>query len=148
MSMKKLIFILLILAGCSAPPPDVELLKKALVKTDQDFSQMSMDKGMRAAFTFYAADDVIKLREGKFPVFGKKDLEAYLQKIPDSLIHLRWAPVKSDVDGTIGYTFGKWEMRLAVPDTLMYGVYVTIWKKQADGTWKYVLDGGNSTPKQ
>jgi ketosteroid isomerase-like protein len=146
--MKKLIFILLILAGCTAAPPDTALLKKELMKTDQDFSQMSMDKGMRAAFLYYVADDVIKLREGKFPIFGKKDLEADLKFLPDSLIHLRWVPVKADVDGSLGYTFGKWEMRLALPDTTMFGVYVTIWKKQDDGSWKYVLDGGNSTPKQ
>jgi ketosteroid isomerase-like protein len=146
--MKKLIFILLILAGCTAAPPETEILKKEVMKTDQDFSKMSMEKGMRAAFLFYAAEDVIKIREGKFPIFGKKELEDDLQNLPDSLIHLRWAPVKADVNGNLGYTFGKWEMRLAIPDTMMYGTYVTVWKKQENGTWKYVLDAGNSTPKQ
>jgi len=146
--MKRLLLLLLVLAGCTATPPDREQLKKDLMKTDEDFSRMSMDKGMRAAFIYYTADDVIKLREGKFPLFGKKELADDLKDLPDSMIHLRWAPVKADVDGSLGYTFGKWEMRLAVPDTMMYGVYITIWKKQADGTWKYVLDGGNGTPKQ
>jgi len=32
-------------------------------------------------------------------------------------------------------------------DTVIYGVYVSIWKKQKDGSWKYILDGGNTTPK-
>jgi hypothetical protein len=27
-----------------------------------------------------------------------------------------------------------------------YGVYVTVWKKQSDNSWKFVLDGGNDTP--
>jgi hypothetical protein len=33
-------------------------------------------------------------------------------------------------------------------DTVEYGNYVTIWKRFPDGRWKYVLDGGNDTPKQ
>lgn len=28
-----------------------------------------------------------------------------------------------------------------------YGKYNTIWKKQRDGTWKVVLDMGNSSPE-
>ncbi len=30
--------------------------------------------------------------------------------------------------------------------TTTYGNYVTVWKRQPDGKWKYVLDGGNTTP--
>lgn len=145
--MKKLIIALLFLAACTPPPPNSELLKEEVLKTDRDFSQMSLDSGMRAAFLHYCADDLIKLRQDTFPLFGKQELQNDLKNLPDSLIRLRWEPVKAEASGTLGYTFGKWEMRLAVPDTLMYGVYVTIWRKQPDGTWKYVLDGGNSTPR-
>ena len=28
-----------------------------------------------------------------------------------------------------------------------YGKYVTIWKKQADGSWKVAMDTGNSSPE-
>jgi hypothetical protein len=27
-----------------------------------------------------------------------------------------------------------------------YGNYMSVWKKQDDGSWKFVLDGGNTTP--
>jgi len=117
------------------------------MKTDADFSQMSEEKGMREAFAYYAAEDVIKMREGAFPIFGRQDLIRYLRQVPDSLVRLRWVPVKADVSGDLGYTFGKWEMWVGGKDTLMYGSYVTIWKRQENGSWKYVLDGGNSTPK-
>jgi ketosteroid isomerase-like protein len=33
-------------------------------------------------------------------------------------------------------------------DTTMYGDYVTVWQKQADGSWKYVADTGNDTPHE
>jgi ketosteroid isomerase-like protein len=32
--------------------------------------------------------------------------------------------------------------RLAV-----YSKYLTVWKKQRDGNWRYVVDGGNSRPQ-
>jgi ketosteroid isomerase-like protein len=142
-----LFIFLLFLTACTTSRPDPELLKQELMKTDQDFSQMSMDKGMREAFIFYCADDVIKLRDNAFPIFGKQQLVDDLKNLPDSTVRLRWAPVKAEADGTIGYTFGKWELRLAAPDTMLYGVYITVWRKMPDGKWKYVLDGGNSTPK-
>jgi ketosteroid isomerase-like protein len=28
-------------------------------------------------------------------------------------------------------------------DTTIFGTYTSIWKKQSDGTWKFVLDTGN-----
>jgi ketosteroid isomerase-like protein len=30
-----------------------------------------------------------------------------------------------------------------VKDTIIYGTYISIWKKQSDGNWKFVLDSGN-----
>jgi ketosteroid isomerase-like protein len=29
-----------------------------------------------------------------------------------------------------------------------HGFYVTIWKKQADGSWKYVFDTGTDGPEE
>jgi ketosteroid isomerase-like protein len=143
--MKKLLVLLLLLAACSHRP-DPAFDSKQLLKTDQDFSQMAMEKGMKAAFLFYADNDVIKMREGNIPLFGIKELQQSLEKVPDGLVHLQWVPVKAEASGNLGYTFGKWEMRITGKDTIEYGTYVTIWKRQENGNWKYVLDAGNSTP--
>jgi ketosteroid isomerase-like protein len=48
--------------------------------------------------------------------------------------------------GDIGYTLGHWETVLRTPvgdSTLGRGHYVTLWRRQPDGTWKVALDIGN-----
>jgi ketosteroid isomerase-like protein len=144
---KKLFILLLILAGCHYSPPDEHQLVMELIKTDKDFNQMSMESGMKKAFLFYAADSVIMPREGKLPLFGIKELKAHLETVPDQQIHLQWVPLKAEASGNIGYTFGKWELRVTGKDTVECGTYVTCWKKFPNGNWKFVLDCGQNTPK-
>jgi len=43
----------------------------------------------------------------------------------------------------MGYTYGIYALALNQNDSLSFGTYVSIWKKQKDGTWKFVLDSGN-----
>ena len=144
---KKIFLLLLILSACAHSRMDKKHLEKELIKTDQDFSQMSVEKGMKAAFLCYAADSVIMLRQGNFPILGKAELIKHFKTFPDKQIHLSWVPVIAEASGDLGYTFGKWELRFTGKDTVEYGTYVTIWKKFPVGKWKYVLDGGNDTPK-
>jgi ketosteroid isomerase-like protein len=143
---KRLFFVLLIFTAC-VHTKDSKFLEKELMKTDQDFSLMSVEKGMKEAFINYAADSVIMLRQGKLPLFGKAELIKSLNSRPDNQVHLRWVPVVAEASGNLGYTFGKWELRVTGKDTVEYGTYVTVWKKFPDGKWRYVLDGGNDTPK-
>lgn len=49
--------------------------------------------------------------------------------------------------GELGYTVGQYTITVTGEDgerSVEKGKYVTIWRKQADGSWKVVLDGGNS----
>lgn len=62
---------------------------------------------------------------------------------------ITWQPLMVDVsaDGTLGYTWGRYEYRPAVPADGQpaaphVGIYLTIWKRQSDGSWKFVFDGG------
>ncbi|MCW3082736.1 MAG: hypothetical protein JWP12_102 [Bacteroidetes bacterium] len=114
---------------------------------------MCMDKGMQEAFIKYAADDVVKLRPGEAPIMNKPDLEKmFAEHAQDGVLKFQWTPVKADIaaSGDLGYTFGNWSIFVpsdgTTRDTTIYGNYISIWKKQTDGSWKYVLDGGNSTP--
>src|SRR5690349_20881860 len=102
---------------------------------------------MATAFIQYAADEVIKPNPNRQPIVGKEALVKFFEGAKQDF-ELTWEPLKADVDGSIGYTFGNWFLKTKTPDlrdTTLYGNYVSIWKKQGDGTWKYVLDTGNPT---
>lgn len=136
-----------ILVGCTSlqKKPDTT----ELISIDLEFSNMSVDKGLFTAFLHYAGDSVIKLREGKFPIIGKKEMALIYQSSSDSGLVLKWKPLRAEISmsNDLGYTFGEWELYLKEKDTTLYGNYVSIWKKQADGSWKYILDTGVNTPK-
>ena len=128
-----------------------ERLKLSLINTDKDFYKASLINGTGRAFIDFADTDVVLLRQNKFPLTGKKALEQSYMNDDTSRTPLKWEPVKAEVspDGKLGYTFGTWEYN-TIDKTgkaiSSYGNYVTIWRKQKDGTWKYVLDGGSNTP--
>jgi ketosteroid isomerase-like protein len=123
-----------------------------LIRVDKSFSDFSLKNGFANAFMAYADDNVIKLTSNSYPIIGKKDLVSQFSKIAISNHNvLTWTPLKAEIaqSGDLGYTFGNYQFRVkltADKDTIYYGNYVSIWKKQKDGNWKYVLDGGNATP--
>ena len=157
--MKKLscISALLVMAACGNKEQNNTVATKAdpsqLVMVDKEFSKMSAEKGLKAAFLYYAADSAIKLRNKEFPVIGKDEIKKMFEEDPaGNQTTLTWTPVRAEIGAAndLGYTFGNWKMRIddstsATSDTF-YGNYITIWKKQPDGSWKWVLDGGNNTP--
>ena len=122
--------------------------EKELIKTDMEFSEKSVKDGMSAAFIAYADEDVILMRDKQFPILGIKELKEYYSNIKSGNAKLEWSPVKAEVSrsGELGYTFGNWIYSTKNSKDTVYGNYVTIWKKQKDSSWKFVLDGGNTTP--
>jgi hypothetical protein len=63
---------------------------------------------------------------------------------------LAWQPIfaRVSIAGDLGYTTGPWEYKDNIKDEKPsgYGNFVTVWKKQADGSWKFVVDLGISHP--
>jgi len=148
--MRKLaLFSLVILFSCSTQEEKTKEAKKEILSTDRAFSAMSSEKGMHEAFLYYAATDAIKLQEGRFPVIGSENLRESFEGISDSTFRLTWEPVKVEVSQScdLGYTFGNWELDDFQHGLIRYGNYITIWRKQKDGTWRWILDGGNATPR-
>lgn len=115
--------------------------------TELAFSKLCVEKGMAESFTFYADKDVIKLNEGQFPIIGKDSLIASFPGKSPQPFTLEWYPLKVEVSKSadLGYTFGNWTFTNPKGEK-SFGNYLTVWKKQKDGTWKFLLDGGNSTP--
>lgn len=124
-------------------------LKDTIMQVDRDFSKMSVEKSISEAFINYAAEDVVLMREKEFPIVGYDSLKRYYEKRKFSKAKLSWEPLKAEVNGDLGYTFGSWQLDAKADDgsdTTVFGLYSTVWKKQPDGSWKYVLDCGNVTP--
>lgn len=72
--------------------------------------------------------------------------------LDDPKLKLVWEPDTAVVaaSGDIGYTIGRSQVRETHPDGSVTvrssGRYLTIWRRQPDGSWKVELDTGNSDP--
>jgi ketosteroid isomerase-like protein len=115
-----------------------------LLQTDRDFSAMSEQEGMFDAFLFFIADDGVILRDNAFPARGKSTLGEYYAGKSDTSFVLTWEPLFGNISagGDLGYTYGIYSSRVKATGEVSKGTYVSIWKKQPDGSWKFVLDSG------
>lgn len=149
--MKK-VFLPALLCGClfSCGPQDKKKEglghndKLRMMDTDRAFSKLSEKKGMKYAFMEYIDSNGVLLRPDHLPLLGADAIDFLVQQ-NDSSFTLKWEPKSGVVasSGDLGYTYGIYVLKPATKDTLLYGTYVSIWKRQADGNWKFVLDTGN-----
>ncbi len=145
--MKKLLFVLALLAPLSfQAAPDKEKLKHEVAAMEDVFCAMAQEKGLLAAFSHFAAPDVAFIDTDPRKFRGQA---AVVERIgPDQPGEkLTWAASFTDVadDGTLGYNYGRYESRHPGPDgkdVVRGGWFLTIWKKQPDGSWRYVMDNG------
>jgi ketosteroid isomerase-like protein len=139
----------LLLVACQATD-NSETLRLQVLETDRNFNRLAQEKGIAEAFIFYADEQVVKSTPGKQPIVGKFALMESFKKNPPGAVKLRWSPLKAEASGKLGYTFGGYELRTRTVDgqrdTVLYGTYVTIWKRKNDSSWRYVVDTGNPTP--
>jgi ketosteroid isomerase-like protein len=117
-----------------------------VVEAEHAFAQRSIDKGMKPAFLAFAAPDgVVVNRRG--PVNA---IETWSQREPAPTGLLTWWPTYADVSraGDMGWTTGPFEFREKPSDEKPAdtGHYFTVWRKQPDGSWKWVLDLGIRHP--
>jgi len=120
-----------------------------MVKTEQAFSKTAEEKNTRDAFMAFIADDGLLFRPGA--VNGKKWMIEHPVPPSDKKPLLAWQPAFAGMamSGDMGFTTGPWEFKGDIKDEKPsgYGHFVTVWKKQTDGSWKFVVDLGISHPK-
>jgi ketosteroid isomerase-like protein len=113
--------------------------------TDLDFAARSQKSGAGVAFREFAAPDGAQIGTARSEITcGRDDVAEGVAPLgPGALI---WAPRVADAapSGDLAFTSGDAIIHLG-KDT-SYSNYLTVWKRQADGTWRFVADGGNSAP--
>jgi ketosteroid isomerase-like protein len=146
--MKKILHFFLLLAPLTVDAAlDKEKLKQEVAGMEDAFCAMAQEKGLLAAFSHFAAPDVAFIDTDPRKFHGH---EAVVERIgPDQPgVKLTWSASFTDVadDGTLGYNYGRYESRRPGADgkeIVRGGWFLTIWKKQPDGSWRYVMDNGS-----
>ncbi len=138
------VFIIILIVNISCVKETKKYTTGILMQTDRDFSAMSVKEGMFKAFLFYVADSGVFLRNNSYPEVGRNRLQERFAGKSDTSFILSWEPVfeKISESGDLGYTYGIHTNTVKATGEVTRGTYVTIWQKQPDGTWKYVLDTG------
>ena len=138
-------------AALAAGKSALEANKRALIKAEADFEKARAEKGLEGWLSFFA-DDTLDLSSGAPIATGKDAMRKRLASHWDKNVVLKWQPVKVDVakSGDIAYTAGNWQIPLADKRSnkrqIITGKYLTVWKRQKDGSWKVVADLGNQDP--
>lgn len=146
--MKKILSVLVltiaVAASARAQEADPAAAARTIVEHEARFVQLGQDRGTKAAFLEFLADDSIVFSPG--PVNGKQEWG----KRPDQGISLKWTPVFAAMSRSadLGYTTGPAEWRKEKEDATPfgYGQFLSIWRKQKDGAWKVALDVGSEVP--
>lgn len=116
----------------------------SLVEAERAFAKASEENGTREAFLAFIAEDGTLFRPTA--VKGKRWLLEHPSPPSPKRALLAWQPSFAEVAraGDIGYTFGPWEFKQDIKDEkpIAYGHFITVWQKQADGSWKFAVDLG------
>ncbi len=136
--MLKYIFIIFAFASVTSAQSAIQ----KLVDAEHSFAQLAAEKGTKAAFLANMADGAVVFEP------EQTDARTVWEKRAESKSLLSWAPNFADVsaDGAIGYTTGNWEYRPKGKDDapVAFGDFITIWRLQPDGKYKWVIDIGTS----
>lgn len=123
--------ILLPMAALAQSPHD------AVVAAEVAFAAQATQTSTEAAFLANSAPAGLVTENGKLA--NAQEVWSARPSRPGS--KLTWYPVLADAaqSGDMGYTTGPWTM-LQNNRPVSAGEYVTVWRKQMDGRWKFAVD--------
>jgi ketosteroid isomerase-like protein len=139
--------VLVLSASAGRPPVAKPADIAGLLEADQAFDRATATKGLEG-FASFIADDVSTLRPDKPVITGKSAMvDLWTPLLHNPALSIRWKPLSASAStgGDLGYTVGSYEITQTDDKgktVAATGKYVTIWRKQADGSWKVVFDSG------
>lgn len=139
-------------AGCEtptaddAPPaaPRGSRARDAVLAADRAFAARAANESPTAAFAAYIAPDGVMLGGPTGMSCGAAVMrETFAGTVAGDLV---WTPRIGDAasSGDLGFTVGVARARSG--GETHGSKYLTIWRRQPDGAWRFVADGGNAAP--
>jgi ketosteroid isomerase-like protein len=140
-------------AACTAGPPDDmrQANIQAVRAVEAEWVRDAALKNPSRMANYYSAVDAVVLFPNSTPVTGRDDIQgAFTTMMADPNFALTFESTKADASkgGDLVYTVGTYSLTRSDPKDKTpvtdKGKYMTVFKKQADGTWKAVADMLNS----
>ncbi len=106
----------------------------AVIASELAFAQAAQDKGQWTAFAEAAAPDAVMFTPQM--VYA----QAWLKGRANPAVAVKWQPheVWSSCDGSLMVSHGAWQGGKA------NGYFTTLWQRQKDGKYKWILDHGDA----
>jgi ketosteroid isomerase-like protein len=130
---------------------DLKSAEAAIIKADEAFCQATIDRDINHFLALVVEDATFG---GGTPsqVRGRDAISrAWAPYFKPDGPTLTWKPTKAEVlpGGDVGYSTGFSEQRTKGADGAVRasrGSYLTVWRRQPDGSWKAVFDTGSAVP--
>ena len=132
------VILLLIFPFVSAAQRTIE----GLINAEKAFAAFSADHGIKAAFLRFADSNALISQNGRLV----NAIQAWNSRQQGSGL-LIWRPEWVEISRSLnfGYTTGPWVFKNSAADTAATtGRFVTVWKSDKSGNWKYLIDLGVS----
>lgn len=143
------VVMLALVTGCApvaAPPQnmaanaraDAARIAQEIINTERAYAESARRDGQWTAFRAYAAPDAVMFVPGPTPA------DQWLAGKADPPQSADWQPHRVIVscDGTLAVSTGAAQFAGG-----LNGVYVTIWARQADGSWRWIADDGGTVER-
>lgn len=126
---------------------DSSVLEAELMEADRAFNKATAESGVEGWVSFFA-EDAAMVQSGVGEIRGKEAIFATMAPYFAAGAGLSWEPSRAEVsaDGTLGYTVGEYVSETVGPDgesVIGRGLYVSVWRRESDGSWRVVMDLGN-----
>ena len=108
-----------------------------VVAAERAFAADGQKLGVKTSFLKHSTPTALMMGPG--PINAHRALSVQPDPVPGDPTHLFWWPVWAGMalSGDMGFTSGPISV-----DGKRGGYYFTVWRKQADGGWKWIYDGG------
>jgi ketosteroid isomerase-like protein len=133
-----------------APENPAELMarwKAELIAADEAFSDAIDREGLSQWSSFFTAEGSV-IQAGVGEIQGAEAMQAVMDAAAGAVTSFSWTPERAEVStgGDMGYTVGRYRTTAMGTDSVEMvstGMYVSIWRRQEDGSWKVEMDLGN-----
>lgn len=134
----RLIALALPLAILAAPVQAQTADAAPVVAAERAFAADFPAMGLAGSFSKWSTPDAVIITGGQARTSAELFADAPQTRQPDEPL-IEWWPVFAGISmsGDLGFTTGP-----AAQDGNRYGHYFTVWRRQPDGQWRWVYDGG------